>query len=123
MTLEKAIDSPNGELTNRLERNLRTLSLISFNVYRLHYTTTPELAHPLLTTTPPQREDFSALNRFNVHRCPTWWIFSGAGLELVTRQATIRYLYHSATAAIHYTVSRKVWKCESDELDVEVKNE
>ncbi|GFX86822.1 hypothetical protein TNCV_3750951 [Trichonephila clavipes] len=35
---------------------------------------------PLLTTIPHQREDASAL-------------------ELVTRQATIRYLYHLATAA------------------------
>ncbi|GFX77644.1 uncharacterized protein TNCV_1105611 [Trichonephila clavipes] len=33
--------------------------------------TTPELAPPLLTTPPHQREDFSALDRFNVHRCPT----------------------------------------------------
>ncbi|GFU97596.1 uncharacterized protein TNCV_190041 [Trichonephila clavipes] len=61
--------------------------------------TTPELAPPFLTTTPHQREDVSALDRFNVHRCPTWWVFSGTGLELVTRKATIRYLYHSATAA------------------------
>ncbi|GFY17693.1 uncharacterized protein TNCV_1074281 [Trichonephila clavipes] len=61
--------------------------------------TTPELAPPLLTTTPHQREDVSALDRFNVHRCPTRWNFSGTGIELVTRQATIRYLYHSATAA------------------------
>ncbi|GFY10134.1 hypothetical protein TNCV_360011 [Trichonephila clavipes] len=34
-----------------------------------------------------------------MHRCPTRWVFSGTGLELVTRQATVRYLYHSATAA------------------------
>ncbi|GFV30585.1 uncharacterized protein TNCV_4222361 [Trichonephila clavipes] len=33
--------------------------------------TTPELAPPLLTTTPHQWEDVSALDRFNVHRCPT----------------------------------------------------
>ncbi|GFT44886.1 hypothetical protein TNCV_463011 [Trichonephila clavipes] len=33
--------------------------------------TTPELAPPLLTTTPHQREDVSALDRLNVHRCPT----------------------------------------------------
>ncbi|GFS50439.1 hypothetical protein TNCV_2022451 [Trichonephila clavipes] len=32
---------------------------------------TPELAPPILTTTPHQREDISALDRFNVHRCPT----------------------------------------------------
>ncbi|GFV84003.1 uncharacterized protein TNCV_1480051 [Trichonephila clavipes] len=54
---------------------------------------------PLLTTTPHQREDVSALDRFNVHRCPTRRVFSGTGLEPVTMQATVRYLYHSATAA------------------------
>ncbi|GFT43402.1 uncharacterized protein TNCV_4775301 [Trichonephila clavipes] len=60
--------------------------------------TTPELSPPLLTTTPHQWEDVSALDKFNVHRCPTRRVFSGTGLELMTRQATIRYLYHSATA-------------------------
>ncbi|GFX41239.1 retrovirus-related Pol polyprotein from transposon 412 [Trichonephila clavipes] len=45
--------------------------------------TTPELAPPLLTTTPHQREDVSALDRFNVHRCPTRRVFSGTGLEPV----------------------------------------
>ncbi|GFX72912.1 transposable element Tc1 transposase [Trichonephila clavipes] len=60
--------------------------------------TTPEMAPPpLLTNTPHQREDVSALDRFNVHRCPTRRVFSGTGIELVTRQAKIRYLYHSAT--------------------------
>ncbi|GFS97259.1 uncharacterized protein TNCV_1824301 [Trichonephila clavipes] len=63
--------------------------------------TTPELAPPLLTTTPHQREDVSALDRFSVHRCPTRRVFSGTGLELVTKPATIRCLYHSATAASH----------------------
>ncbi|GFW51022.1 uncharacterized protein TNCV_3593041 [Trichonephila clavipes] len=61
---------------------------------------TPELAPPLLTTTPHQREDVSVLDRFNVHRCPTRRVFSGTGIELVTKQATIRYLYHSAIAAL-----------------------
>ncbi|GFX25090.1 uncharacterized protein TNCV_2752651 [Trichonephila clavipes] len=61
--------------------------------------TTPELAPPLITTTPFQREDVSALDRFDWHRCPTRRVFSGTGLEVVTRQATIRYLYHSATPA------------------------
>ncbi|GFX79129.1 uncharacterized protein TNCV_3914141 [Trichonephila clavipes] len=61
--------------------------------------TTLELAPPLLTTTPHQREDVSALDRFSVHHCPARRVFSGTGLELVTRQATIRYLYHSATMA------------------------
>ncbi|GFV79863.1 uncharacterized protein TNCV_1726881 [Trichonephila clavipes] len=61
--------------------------------------TTSELASPLLTTTPHQWEDVSALDSFSVHRCPTRRVFSGTGLELVTSQATIRYLYHSATAA------------------------
>ncbi|GFV99147.1 transposable element Tcb2 transposase [Trichonephila clavipes] len=44
---------------------------------------TPELAAPLLTTTPHQREDVSAPDRFNVHLCPTRWIFSGTELELM----------------------------------------
>ncbi|GFW74949.1 uncharacterized protein TNCV_2678171 [Trichonephila clavipes] len=61
--------------------------------------TTSELAPPLLTTTPHHWEDVSTLDRFNVHRFPTRRTFSGTRLELVTRQATIRYLYHSATAA------------------------
>ncbi|GFY13451.1 uncharacterized protein TNCV_1803221 [Trichonephila clavipes] len=64
--------------------------------------TTPELAPPLLTTTPHQRED---LDRFNEHRCPTRRVFSGTGFEPVTKQATVRYLYHSATAA---TVSGQI---------------
>ncbi|GFW07674.1 uncharacterized protein TNCV_3918071 [Trichonephila clavipes] len=46
--------------------------------------TTPELAPPLLTTTPHQREDVSALDRFNVHRCPTRRVLSGTGIELMT---------------------------------------
>ncbi|GFW15058.1 uncharacterized protein TNCV_983501 [Trichonephila clavipes] len=46
--------------------------------------TTPELAPPLLTTTPHQRDDVSALDRFNVHRCPTRRVFSGTGIELMT---------------------------------------
>ncbi|GFU86980.1 uncharacterized protein TNCV_485911 [Trichonephila clavipes] len=54
---------------------------------------------PNYNTPPHQREDVSALDRFNVHRCPTRRVFSGTGLELVTRQATVRYLYHWATAA------------------------
>ncbi|GFS77279.1 uncharacterized protein TNCV_3758641 [Trichonephila clavipes] len=53
----------------------------------------------LLTTTPHQGEDVSALDRFSVHRCSTRWVFSGTALELVTKPDTIRYLYHSATAA------------------------
>ncbi|GFV82275.1 hypothetical protein TNCV_3219871 [Trichonephila clavipes] len=53
---------------------------------------------PLLTTTPHQREDVSALDRFNVHRSPTQWVLSGTGLKLVIRPATIRYLDLLATA-------------------------
>ncbi|GFY28687.1 transposon Tf2-9 polyprotein [Trichonephila clavipes] len=59
--------------------------------------TTPELAPPLLTTTPHQREDVSALDRFNVHRCPTRRVFSGTGIKLVTRQATILDIKHMKT--------------------------
>ncbi|GFW17491.1 hypothetical protein TNCV_2650491 [Trichonephila clavipes] len=45
---------------------------------------------------PPSPNCHTTLDRFNVHRCPTRRIFSSTGIELVTRQATIRYLYHSA---------------------------
>ncbi|GFV03657.1 uncharacterized protein TNCV_1876051 [Trichonephila clavipes] len=41
---------------------------------------------PLLITTPHQHEDVSALDRFNVQCSPTWRVFSGTGLELVTSQ-------------------------------------
>ncbi|GFY05377.1 hypothetical protein TNCV_2208221 [Trichonephila clavipes] len=50
-------------------------------------------------TTPHQWDDVSALDRISVHRCPTRRVFSGTGLELVAKPATIRYLYPSATAA------------------------
>ncbi|GFY19171.1 uncharacterized protein TNCV_4225351 [Trichonephila clavipes] len=83
--------------------------------------TTPELESPLLSTTPHQRDDVSALDRFNVHHCPTRRVFSGTGLKLVTRQATIRCLYHSATAGTHDSKNQETWKaignpghCESN---------
>ncbi|GFS94405.1 uncharacterized protein TNCV_2014391 [Trichonephila clavipes] len=71
--------------------------------------TTPELAPPLLTTTPHQREDVSALDRFNVHQCPTRRVLSGTGLEPVTKQATVLYLYHSATAATSRAQTSSRW--------------
>ncbi|GFY04983.1 hypothetical protein TNCV_561151 [Trichonephila clavipes] len=37
---------------------------------------TSACTHPLLTTTPHQRKDVSALDRFDVHHCPTWRVFS-----------------------------------------------
>ncbi|GFS76387.1 uncharacterized protein TNCV_1620291 [Trichonephila clavipes] len=46
----------------------------------------PELPPPLLTSTPHQREDVLALDRFNVHRSFTWRVFSGTRVELRTRQ-------------------------------------
>ncbi|GFV86287.1 uncharacterized protein TNCV_2093281 [Trichonephila clavipes] len=67
--------------------------------------TTPELAPPLLTTTPHQR-DVSAQDGFNVHHCLTRWAFSGTGLEPMTKQATFRYLDHWATAAQTATCDR-----------------
>ncbi|GFU76742.1 hypothetical protein TNCV_2391371 [Trichonephila clavipes] len=57
---------------------------------------------------PSPREDVSALDRFSVHRCPTRRVFSGSGLKLVTKPATIQYLYHSATVATLWPRSRMV---------------
>ncbi|GFY22766.1 uncharacterized protein TNCV_2180271 [Trichonephila clavipes] len=86
----------------RVERYEATRGLLATDHVILNHGqvtwTTPELAPPLLTTTPHQREDVSALDRFSGHRCPTRRVFSGTGLEPVTKQATVRYLYHSATA-------------------------
>ncbi|GFW27797.1 hypothetical protein TNCV_766781 [Trichonephila clavipes] len=48
--------------------------------------TTSELAPPLLTTTPHQWEDVSALDRFNVYRSLTRRVFGGTGLEIKTCQ-------------------------------------
>ncbi|GFS54163.1 hypothetical protein TNCV_2527031 [Trichonephila clavipes] len=45
-------------------------------------------------------------------------VFSGTGLELVTRQATIRYLDHSTTAATHYVPKRRSYKNRNNFQDV-----
>ncbi|GFW93539.1 uncharacterized protein TNCV_47421 [Trichonephila clavipes] len=74
---------------------------------------TPELEPSLLTTTSQQREEVSALDRFSVHRCPTRRVFSGIGFEFVTKPVTIRYLYHSATAAPQVT---KDLPCREDDV-------
>ncbi|GFW51645.1 uncharacterized protein TNCV_4213211 [Trichonephila clavipes] len=81
---------------------------------------TPELVPPLLTTTLHQREDVLALNGFNEHRCPTRHVFNGIGLELVTRQATVRYLYHSATAATTYPQKKISKGLRSEKVGVQV---
>ncbi|GFW32933.1 hypothetical protein TNCV_1774981 [Trichonephila clavipes] len=48
--------------------------------------TTPELAPPLLITTPRQREDVKALDRFNVHRSLSRRVCNGTELKLMTCQ-------------------------------------
>ncbi|GFV35801.1 hypothetical protein TNCV_913911 [Trichonephila clavipes] len=56
--------------------------------------TTSELAFPVLTTTPHQRKDVWALDRFKVLFSPTRRVFSGARLEVMTRRPRVRYLDH-----------------------------
>ncbi|GFS86027.1 uncharacterized protein TNCV_1220141 [Trichonephila clavipes] len=92
------IFSNGGICVDAATRGLLALDHVILNHGQMTRTTS-ELAPHLLTTTPHQREDVSALGRFNVHRCPTRRVFSGTGLELVTKPATIRYLYNSATVA------------------------
>ncbi|GFV65622.1 uncharacterized protein TNCV_2713501 [Trichonephila clavipes] len=82
--------------------------------------TTPELTPPLLITTPHQRENFSALDRFNLNRCPTRRVLSGPGFELVTWQVTIRYLYPSTTATTIYSV--EAGNSQVDHSECAVKN-
>ncbi|GFV88216.1 uncharacterized protein TNCV_3243651 [Trichonephila clavipes] len=79
------------------KRGLLTTGHVILNLGQVTWTS-PELIPPLLTATPHQREDVSALDRFSMHHCPKWWIFRGTGLEIVAMPATIRYLHQSATA-------------------------
>ncbi|GFX87299.1 transposable element Tcb2 transposase [Trichonephila clavipes] len=94
---------PVESMPRRLEAVISAKGLLATDHVILNHCqvtwTTPELAPSLLTTTSHQWEDVSALDRFSVHRCPTRWVCSGTGLELVTKPATIRYIYHSATMA------------------------
>ncbi|GFX47032.1 hypothetical protein TNCV_316551 [Trichonephila clavipes] len=62
--------------------------------------TTPEPAphSPNYHTTPTVERLF--LDRFNGHHCLTWRVYRGNWLELMTRQVSIRYLYHLATTAV-----------------------
>ncbi|GFY05771.1 adhesion G protein-coupled receptor B2 [Trichonephila clavipes] len=66
--------SPEPQSRSRSQLGVTTRRLLATDHVILNHGqvtwTTPELA-PLLTTTPHQREDVSALDRFNVHRCPT----------------------------------------------------
>ncbi|GFW14118.1 uncharacterized protein TNCV_3547071 [Trichonephila clavipes] len=51
--------------------------------------TTPELAPPLLTTTPHQREGVSALERFNVHQsCHKVYFVRSCSWELIFPRST-----------------------------------
>ncbi|GFX00411.1 transposable element Tcb1 transposase [Trichonephila clavipes] len=108
-------DLPQGVISDLIESMPRRISASTRGLLATEHVilnhgqvtwTTPELAPPLLTATPHQREEVSALDRFNVHRCPTRRVFSGTGLEPVTKQATVRYLYHSATAATPCSATR-----------------
>ncbi|GFU80963.1 uncharacterized protein TNCV_1277091 [Trichonephila clavipes] len=76
-------DNVEGRGWNEATRGLLATDHVILNHGQVTWTT-PELAPPLLTTTPHQREDVSALDRFNVHRCPTRRVFSGTGIELMT---------------------------------------
>ncbi|GFW85555.1 uncharacterized protein TNCV_852071 [Trichonephila clavipes] len=61
---------PSSYQLSRTARGLLATDHVILNHGQVTWTT-PELEPPLLTTTPHQREDVSALDRFNVHRCPT----------------------------------------------------
>ncbi|GFV99515.1 mariner Mos1 transposase [Trichonephila clavipes] len=69
--------------------------------------TTPELAPPLLATTPHQRQDVSALDRFNVQRCPTRRVFSGTGLDLVTSQTLNSDIYCQQLNPLKLAIDQK----------------
>ncbi|GFV99705.1 uncharacterized protein TNCV_5080651 [Trichonephila clavipes] len=93
--------------TEGLQWHLATLGLLATDHVILNHDqvtwATPELA-PSLLTIPHQREDVSALDRFNMHRCPTRRVFIGTELELMP--AVIRCLDHWATIVLHCAESR-----------------
>ncbi|GFV09587.1 uncharacterized protein TNCV_3159841 [Trichonephila clavipes] len=89
--LEKVIENWTSRLDYiRASRGSPTRGLMATDLVILNHgqltRRTPELSSLFLTTTPHQREDVSALDRFSVHRSPTRRVFSGTGLDLVTCQ-------------------------------------
>ncbi|GFV38620.1 uncharacterized protein TNCV_132591 [Trichonephila clavipes] len=85
-----------GNCVSNLPAAIATRGLLATDIVILNHghvtRTTLQLAPPLLTTTPHQREDVKALDRFNVHRSPTrYWARSH---DMPTM---IRYLDHWAT--------------------------
>ncbi|GFV45019.1 uncharacterized protein TNCV_2169781 [Trichonephila clavipes] len=99
-------DSMSSEMRNIIKttRGILATDHVILNHGQVTWTT-PELAPPLLTTTPHQREDVSALDRFNVHRCPTRRVFSGTGIELTT---CLPCSYDNPTPLAHADTSRDV---------------
>ncbi|GFT78058.1 uncharacterized protein TNCV_2820611 [Trichonephila clavipes] len=83
----------NEKMVSPAARGLLAADLVILNHGQVTWMT-PELVPSLLTTTPKQREDVSALDRFSVHRYPTRWVFCGTGIEYVTRPGMVRYLDH-----------------------------
>ncbi|GFW68198.1 transposable element Tcb1 transposase [Trichonephila clavipes] len=73
-------------IAERVTRGLLATDHVILNHGQVTWTT-PELGSPSPNYHTTPREDVSALDRFNVHRCPSRRVFSGTGLELVTKQA------------------------------------
>ncbi|GFV20521.1 uncharacterized protein TNCV_4142821 [Trichonephila clavipes] len=80
--------------------------------------TTLELAPILLTTIPHQREDISALDRFNVHRSPTRRVFGGTGLKLMTYLPWSDTLTTGLPQPRIFSVMGNVWTDERNSLAV-----
>ncbi|GFS58995.1 hypothetical protein TNCV_69141 [Trichonephila clavipes] len=76
---------------------------------------TPELAPPLLTPTPHQREDVSALDRFNVHRCPTRTATAGSDVVQSKRPIFDDFFQHlwsyigNNTANVVFQMVKRLW--------------
>ncbi|GFU74630.1 uncharacterized protein TNCV_4629011, partial [Trichonephila clavipes] len=74
----RKLKSRNKGLGGKLHEVLLATDHVILNHGQVMWTTS-ELAPPLLTASPHQREDVSALDRFNLHRCPTRRVCSGTG--------------------------------------------
>ncbi|GFU71241.1 hypothetical protein TNCV_3782271 [Trichonephila clavipes] len=65
---------------------------------------TPELATPSPNYHTIEWEDVSALDRFNLHRCITRWVFISTELELVTSAHGRKLLSSALECDVHLTI-------------------
>ncbi|GFX52065.1 hypothetical protein TNCV_4653941 [Trichonephila clavipes] len=87
------------------EGNLPTRRLLLTNLEILNPDLVTRTTPPIRKRHPPNFHTVSSgaclsFDRYNLHRSPTWRVFSSTRLELKTRWPRVRYLDHKDTTAI-----------------------